>query len=343
MEDNLKELKETMDKTIFKKVPFDRNKSINSILTFQEKENKNRRRFFSVLKPRLIEITGIIVCFCLLFFSLNGLLNKDQIIGNHQKEKVTDKRASVNNLQYPDIIEPETSSKKDILFRMLNTIDYFKSVQGTYAYENHDHPDNNYTVSYALRMGENQYQSYSKKIDKNSDTLVQVVDSKALTITRIFPSQKKYYINKLASPFQKGKPIQIDEIISKTGAGSAAYISRDRPEIGAAFESLFNSEFVQSYLVLNQNWEIESQNTDLFGFKSIIIKGSINDRNIKSFRIWVNSPAGIILKMETYDSQGKVIESLQTQNIKLNEPVDETLFKTEIPTDYSEKSRHSAG
>ena len=85
---------------------------------------------------------------------------------------------------------------------------------------------------------------------------------------------------------------------------------------------------------------IENQNIDLFGYKTVTIKGSINRGNIKSFRIWVNSPTRIILKMETYDSIGNVIQSLQTEDIKLNKLVDETLFKVNIPDDYTKINKH---
>jgi hypothetical protein len=305
-----------------------------------KKEDKpSRIHNTKTLKQRIVDATSIAVCLCILFFSLTGLLNDESkkqsttINSNESKE-----RASENPADYPVITDSGTLSKEEILFRMLNTVDSFQTAQGTYSFQDTENQSNDYTVSYAIEMKDGQYKSYSKEYSDSKDTKIEVADSNQLALTWIYPSKKEYFVYGIG-PSIKGEPIQINEVVGKTGAGNQTYISRERPFIGVAFHSLFHYEFVNSFLVANQNWEIENQNTDLFGYKTVIIKGSINRGNTKSFRIWVNRPTGIIIKMETYDSKGNVIQSLQTDNIKLNEPVDKNLFKANIPDDYTKISK----
>ncbi|MCD7034348.1 hypothetical protein LRR81_08880 [Metabacillus sp. GX 13764] len=70
--DELKNLKRNMDDTVFQKVSFDRNKSIQSVL-------RPRKKFPS---NRILEAAGVLVCACLLFLFLHGNLNIQSNGGN---------------------------------------------------------------------------------------------------------------------------------------------------------------------------------------------------------------------------------------------------------------------
>jgi len=54
--------------------------------------------------------------------------------------------------------------------------------------------------------------------------------------------------------------------------------------------------------------------------------------------MWINRLTGIILKWESYDSKGNVVDSLNTTALKLNNAIESNLFKIKIPNDYKDVS-----
>jgi outer membrane lipoprotein-sorting protein len=346
MDDRLKDLKRSMDQTVFNNLSYDREKSIEKVLNGVKPRGKSTgSNPFFLFKRRMTGILGIMVCVGLLFLTyrivvVNHKLSSEKLAAT-KTHSVTPKNSTPTSQNYAPVKDPGQLTKKTLEYRMMNTVDYFTTAKGSFTYME---LGNKSTISYGIEMNGDNYKSYSKETN-NQDKKGSIIEySNNHLITTIFPARNEY--EQYKTIYRKGGPIQLDQVVVTDGKGigpeHTTYNSRSRPET-AAFLSLFQWEIVQSYLIVNQNWDIVNQNEEMFGYKAIVVKGTIkrklpDNRYITSFKMWINRPTGIILKWESYDNKGNIVDSLNTTSLELNNRIERNLFKFKIPSDYKNVS-----
>jgi hypothetical protein len=342
VEDRLKNLKRSMDRSVFNNVSFDREKSISKVLNGDQPiKNSNRSKPYFLFKLRLTGLFGILVCAGLLFLTFR-MVEHYKI---SSKESAATKTHSIPQHKltqpikhYNPVKDPGNLSKKELEYRMMNTMDYFKTAQGAFTYTQ---PGIKFSVNYGMEFNGDNYNSYSKEESADIKS-TRIEYSNNHQLTDIYPYRKEFKSYNMS--YKKGTSISLDQVIEKDGKGPihTTYNSRSRPATDA-FYSLFHWELVTSYLIANQNWEIVNQNNEMFGYKVVEVKGSIkrelpNHHYIISFKMWINRPTGIILKCESYDDTGKVVDSINTTDLKLNMGIDNHISNFKIPSDYKNAS-----
>ncbi|GGH86557.1 hypothetical protein JOD43_003556 [Pullulanibacillus pueri] len=226
-----------------------------------------------------------------------------------------------------------TLTKAEVLYRMMNTMDYFNSVQGSFITDMGSvKKDDKDTVDYSLAFQNNTYESYVK-VRSTDETQIQINTGKK----HINLYHDKTYNTSGQIGYQKGKPIKLDEIKGALSDGHTAWSPRNRPVMLYGSSTLFPFEIAESYLMKNTDWDIESQNANYLGHEAVILTGHINrlsaDKTpITSFKMWINKGTGILLRMENYDKKGNLIEFMKTTRLKFNKGIDEKLLT--IPEGY---------
>jgi hypothetical protein len=103
-------------------------------------------------------------------------------------------------------------------------------------------------------------------------------------------------------------------------------VHRERPPIGLANNSLFPYEIASNYTRDLNTWEIENQNEELLGHNTLVIKGNVNKYGFQSFRFWVDKDTGILVKYETYNDKGEIVDYLYSTKLEVNVPIDSDSF-----------------
>ncbi|MCM3364992.1 hypothetical protein ACTQ5K_22890 [Niallia sp. Sow4_A1] len=305
MDNELENLRKKMDSTVLKSIKFTkRHESL--IYDAISNSSKNKQRFKLKMAP-FISLSFIsIICLSLLF------LVKENFIDNTLNE---DHIRSVNNYIYTPPIQEENYeelNKEEILTKMLNSIDYFDTASGTFElyYANSKTKIN---VDFSLSIREKSGGAINSKIN---------VDGETRTIKS---SYKDLYI--------ASKPLSIKEYFNTDVNGEDVTESRWFPPIEEAANSLFPYDIASNYTRNLDDWEIESQNEPILGHNSLVIFGEMNNvekSKATNFRFWVDKDSGILIKYETYNKSGDIIDYLHPSKLEVNKPVDISLFNNDI-------------
>lgn len=239
------------------------------------------------------------------------------------------------NVQAISIQQEENISKEELQHRMLNSIDYFESVEGGFIY--HDILGEDTTIDYKIKI-KDKPSSYEKLIMKDN------------TIQASFDGTEKTFLDDKNKVFRKlgvmKQTYNKDQFKSESPKeryqsrdGEKVYIHRGDPSnMGLASESVFPQNIALGFLEDYNKWDISSEGT-LNGENVVIVKGTLNDYysakfKATSFKLWVDKDTGILLQREVYNENGDVVEFIKTTSIKINSSIDDTKFKLKIPTDY---------
>ncbi|WP_141434411.1 sigma-E factor regulatory protein RseB domain-containing protein [Bacillus sp. 03113] len=334
MNEQLKELRKSMISTELRDVKFE-NKNKEYVFNSIKSNHKKYRRVNNWI-PRGLSmalISGFI--FASFVFAKDYILkpNSSQIRHNAQSEMNTDNTEE----QLKEVL-----TKEEAQLLMLNTVNYFKTAKGVFTHEN-DHIKE--TVEYQVSLNKGEIGSYIqtnlsiKNQDLNEDS-----SKKETNITAVFNGDKtlqldndskKYHLSTAAFPFNKDDKIALNDAYKQMKEES-----HSMHPFGSAASSLHPYEWAEFFLKDHENWEIENQSSTFLDKNVMIIKGSLNKDNswkfnASSFRFWVEKQTGILLKMELYNSDNEVVDSLITKELELNESVDKNKFSIAIPEGYT--------
>ena len=336
MDKRLKELRHHMTTTDLKDIRFDDQKK-----QMVMKQIINHKKTSANWLPKGISVIFSLVIIILMFFSGKHLLfnSSDAIQGG---KDISEKFVEQETLTQPDndseIInsnhnDSDDLSKNEIFYRMMNTNDYFKTAQGSYVYKT---PFREQEIFYKVRMEKGNIGGYEKAVDKQTKNAVITIlnSNKSLTLHE----EKKEY--RMSGISINEDSISLEEVYGKDSHGSPVVNYRERPPI--AIDSLFPFEIAANYLQDESKWEIETQGEKYLEEKVIVIKGNLNAFNSEkhqstSFRLWVHKSSGILMKMETYSSEGDVVDSLVTQKFTLDKSIPSSEFQFAIPKDFKKR------
>lgn len=334
MDEKLKKLRNHMTSTELKNIRFDDDKK-----QLVMKRINNQNKLFKNWVPKVVSIVFSLAIIIIMFFSGRHLLfnssnlvqgskeNSEKVVnqeGNTQSDYTNDNINS-NHENSPDL------SKKEILYRMLNTNDYFKTAQGSYVYRN---PYIKQKIFYKLSMEKGDIGGYENAVNEQANSSVTtIVNSNKLLV--LHEEQKEYELANISS--LNGDSISLEEVYEKDANGSSITNYRARPPIGK--DSLFPFEIAANYLKDESQWEIEQQEEKYLDEKVIVIRGNLSASNSEkyqsaSFKFWVHKASGILMKMETYSAEGNIVDSLKTQEFILDKSIPSSEFQLSIPKDF---------
>jgi outer membrane lipoprotein-sorting protein len=331
MKNNLDDLKTKMDHTVLKNVSFD-DKHYLQVLT-SIKGSKIKKDAFQLRNKvnALLSVSVISIMFLSILYFAGTQLN----LLNTLEQKQTSKPKE-NNMQEPinkssnekaTYIPPKQEenyddmTKGEILTKMLNTVDYFETAKGEFII--HNGLNQGYeVVEYGIRLT-SAPAGYGKRT-LDSGTVFFQEYYKDGTVWSIDERSKTYMISKLVEDqVNKGTALTLEEAFSIASDGNPQTIYRERPPISSG-NALFPYEIASNYTRDLSKWEIEKQNEELLGHNTLVIKGKKNHRDFQTFRFWVDKDTGILVKYETYNSNGDVVDYLHPTKLAINVPFDST-------------------
>ncbi|MFD3449749.1 M56 family metallopeptidase [Microbacteriaceae bacterium 4G12] len=219
-------------------------------------------------------------------------------------------------------------TKEEILTKMINTVDYFETAIGEFK-TNLGSPSGEMVTEYEISLhdkaggyGRNTYYQENKthKVTSryyNNGTIWNVMEDVG-AYQEMKNSEETFAI--------KHQPLTIENAFSVNHDGDNVTHYRERPPSVGEHLSLFPYEIASNFTRDLNRWEIEKQNEELVGHNTLVIKGRINRREAKSFRFWVDKDTGILVKYETYDATGKVVDYLHPNRLEVNAQIDSKKF-----------------
>ena len=269
--------------------------------------------------------------------------------GNSHSDNIKVEAATYDSTE---VVKNTDFEKLNIQNLMLNSIDNYRSAEGSFTYYSSAGRYHLY-IDYKVNLNENP-QSYEKvqSIEFNpqensfktasfesgyeesiydGDSLInfnnKLVDSQAngtVQSVKVRPATKE------EREFKKGTTMK--ERVIPMLDGEKSYIRRVDPSLmGIAKTSLFPEDIAMGFLENTVSWNITGEG-NISGLKTFVIQGTLNKDyttryNAQDFLLEVDQKTGILLKMEVTDYKGNIKESIITNEIKLNEELSPSLFK----------------
>ena len=334
MKDNLKNLRKIMDDSKFKNLQFkQRNK--NAVLQLIENKKKPKREFFQKTFLSVFTFAILAVFMCIILnvnvFDLDN--NSSDSVGTIKpyEEKQKQQNVSIYNPKAQNEYNKDMT-KKEVVTKMLNTVDYFKTAKGSFTQKVAGHVSE---VKYQIILNGKNSAGFSSRTSLDNGT----------KHTTFFNSDFMWMVNNTEKTFFKahsssnenyGKHVTLNEAFnSKTAKGFSTTNNREKPGIGPAISSLFPYELASNYTRDLSNWEIAKQNVELLNHNTIVVKGNLSSfsqskHKATTFSLWVDKDTGILLKYETYDEEGNVIEYIHPKNLTINGSIDKNNLKPHL-------------
>ncbi|MCM3393158.1 sigma-E factor regulatory protein RseB domain-containing protein [Cytobacillus oceanisediminis] len=338
MQNKLEDLKDKMDKSILKNVYFD-DKQYQQVLNRIEKSKSKKQAF--PLKNKINALLSIsvvsIIFFGITYFvgtQLNVFNKLETKQANEPKENIQETLTKPSNekpVYTPPKQEEDYSemTKEEILTKMINSVDNFETASGEYKIHYDNIPSDSlveYTISLKDRPGG--FGKRSNVVDGKEEVTSEYFTEG--TVWTLSEQTKTYMESKYAEEDRRSTPLKIEDAFSVDSEGNNVTTYRERPPIGVANETLFPYEIASNYTRDLNKWEIEKQNEELIGHNTLVIKGTKNHRDFQSFRFWVDKDTGILLKYETYNANGDIVDYLHPIKLEVNVPIDSKRYKPNL-------------
>lgn len=230
---------------------------------------------------------------------------------------------------------------KDYVYdKMLNTIDNFQSVKGAFIYNDYNKNIEN-QVEYKVKQGVNAKTYERLRISDGADFEALYEEENLNTFDNKNMTMKVSLAKNLQKAGIKDNVKEIkakDRIITDAKGEKTCYYRQNTIYARYSKMSLFPQEITMGYLLDQNQWNIV-KNDKYMNLDCIVIEGKLRDDNyskklnVKTFKMWVETNTGILLKYEGYSAAGKLSEKLETTDIKINVNINDNEF-------YKDKSQY---
>ncbi|MBA4495197.1 hypothetical protein ACFO25_00525 [Paenactinomyces guangxiensis] len=208
--------------------------------------------------------------------------------------------------------------------KMLNAVDYYKDIQGSFhiAFTNNQQ---NEQVEFMIAEGTSPGSSI-KVTGKNGTVREMKSDGKSLL-----------ELNHQTRAYQKSKAAYADPDIAngpryyKDEAGRSVYVTRQDPaQAHAANEVTLPQHY--AFWLSNPNNKVTGHEK-LLNRDVTVVEGThdaylAKKLKAKSYKMWVDTNTGVLLKLEGKDANGKEAYHIMTTQIRINQGVDQSKFST---------------
>jgi outer membrane lipoprotein-sorting protein len=314
LDKQLQRLDEKMNSTVMKDISFDANHKDGVFKRIDRKEQKETglsfKRTFTSILSFAVPVTFLIGMFSFIGLDFDGDTKNALSSNTPQSDSKGFRAEKINQTeQTSNVYTPKPNeelyddfTKEEIVSILLNANKKFETAKG--SYEEYNVANGKIIVDYQLITTGEQKGGYSKVfiISQNGE--------KTINESQYFDKNYVWQIN-----------YQHKNYVKDPNSGG------NRPMIGIAQNSLFPYEIVNNYLGEFNNWEIEKQNEELLGHNTIVTKGILSEyakgkHKSNTFRFWVDKDTGILLKYETYNEKGEVVNYIHPNEFIINGPID---------------------
>jgi outer membrane lipoprotein-sorting protein len=342
MDKQLKHIKEEINDELLNHITF-KEQHIHQVLHSINKPKPSKKfqmknKFGAVLSFAVVTlmISGIS------FFVGTQLQQRNDEKNTADENKVDEKKTGTKKEREESVYIPpdneenyEDMTKVEILTKMINSIDYFETAKGKYQVHYSFYEDHAFEiVEYSLSM-KNQLGGYGITTNEKGEIREEYYNGEKVWM---LSDSSKTYREFQASGWQLGgTTLTLDQAFSMDSEGTPYTDYRERPPFSAANATLFPYEIASNYTRDLTQWEIENQNEELLGHNTLVIKGIKYTRDFQSFRFWVDKDTGILLKYETYNGNGEVVDYLHPLSLEVNIPVNSEIFSPDLEGYEEEK------
>lgn len=302
-----------------------------------------------IMKKKLLIYAGI---FSLIALGGTVFLFTDYLGAEANKIPTQPETEMVNEANVNEANVNETNSKEDIHFRMLNSIDNFTHVK------------NKATIYYAnlgtkttieAEVDFNLPASHVSYIDEDSDgnvtTMENYFNGSEKKYLMLYNEEKNFIsgsdINPMTRSEEKKKFLSeyptVESRYFEDDEGLPGVVHRsDITQMVQASDVIFPQGMALSYLKNYNLWDIVGKETVL-NRDAVVIEGRFDDYFNKkydatTFKFWVDSVTGIMLKYESYTELGEVRDYIYNEYIDIDQSV---AFKDDLsvpvpPKGYTE-------
>ncbi|MBP1996702.1 LolA family protein [Paenibacillus eucommiae] len=241
-------------------------------------------------------------------------------------------RTPVNEQIISPII-PDYSSIKE---RMLNAVDNYNTIQGSFR-EVFTPINVDQTIEFYISEG-NSPGSYVKVTDNLTEQTVEETSSDGKSLLTLYNKKQKFRKSDTTKTITD--KIKSPRVV-KAETGETAYIYRTDP---AFSNQATEVSLPQAYAFwLNdetKNYKVTGEDI-LHDRKVTIIEGThdvnlAKKHNATQFKMWVDSETGVLLKMIESNTRGEITNSIEVSSITFNQKIDRSKFSTVPPKDYTD-------
>ena len=274
---------------------------------------------------------------------------KVQILSENNPIEVLNNQKEIyncSNRMLKESIATDKSTKNDVFYMMLNSIDYFDKASGkmTVKSYNSEYID---TVEFQTIISEvesySEYKSYKSKelLELNQPEVVNKQYCNKDKFIILYPNTKEYL----------DKPdciISWSEVCSIPDSDRVSFIDnmpcynyRSNPlNVTMSNMCLFPQEFAFGFLENKDNWEI-SGTVDVSGNECYLIKGTLSPDygskfKVTYFEFMVSTKNGALVHYEGFDENNKITNYMYTDNLKFDGDAEEIKeYSENIISEYS--------
>lgn len=294
--------------------------------------------------------TGVIGA-AVLYGTVNFSASADQKVSAPISAQEVKKTQEVEKLA--PVIRNNEEGKTKIQTLMLNSIDYFKTVKGSFEYyrstaKAHD------VINYQADFSESP-KSFEKvqrakpgakfNIDVTSPLTpvesgyeISVYDGETISVfnssSKGSPSHSLPVGKMSKKERDEFKGTTMNERVKTAKDGTKTYIIKmDPAHMGVSKTSVLPDSYAMGLLEDKKKWNITGQG-EYLGRDTVIIKGKLSDSSGykertggENFTIEVDANTGILLRLEITDQKGVLKDGLITRDIQIDTELDQSLFK----------------
>lgn len=236
-----------------------------------------------------------------------------------------------------EVVNPlDITNKEEVKERLLNTYHFYDKVQGSFHYFSND-VGFDYTIDYKLKWKEKKVQ-YQVKVVENNKQLIDEISYLDGQMVFLYHGAKTY--ETLEYPIEdKGEFKKVkDTYITNKDGSKEYYYPEINLNLGLAENSLYPKEIAVGFLEDYNSWNITDVENFL-GRETVVIDGKLDafyQEKLKSnrFKLWMDKNTGILLKYETYSSEGQIVDGLETTAFKINGDFSVEDKSKKIPSNY---------
>lgn len=240
-----------------------------------------------------------------------------------------------------------TNVKQNILIGMLNSIDYYSTVEGTFV-TSFIEEGKETTVTYKTDLIN---QCSYQKINNESVNFDQYVQSN-IGITynnntndaleyKVLPCSETKITMTDSSLILYSNNSKEDTRITVNSDGTKKYTYRqDMTNTGIATMSIFSQEMTFGFLGNTDLWEVIGT-TEILGRTCVVISGETEEEygeklNVNQFVMYVDINSGIIINFEGYSSTNELTQYIETKEININGTNSSESIKSFVATSIEE-------
>ncbi|MFA9397448.1 MAG: hypothetical protein ACERKV_04175 [Clostridiaceae bacterium] len=220
----------------------------------------------------------------------------------------------------------DLSDKEKIHYKLLNSIDYFKTVEGEIdifgiSYDNR-------TVKYIIDKDNNRSVEYTKSEEKNLKTIYN--DFKCIELNSNDNTYRDLKVLETADTLEKKNELRKLKPGQRYNPDKSI-LSRCSLLIDDANMSIFSESILSEYMMDYDKWSIEGHETFLERDCTKIVgrrHGTETRSQAESYIALIDSETGIVLKYDELNSDNKIVNGFETKYIKFDNSYDETIFST---------------